>query len=164
MESPDVNILINAAQLERPHHHICHGWLQGSLSGGKAIGVSELVLSAFVRIITNPGTQLRALTLAEAFQFTDTLMSQPSVTRLRPGERHWQIFTGLCESEHITGVKVSDAYHAALAIEHGATWVTLDRDFAAFRWLRTRNLLAKPEAKETRARYGVPPLRRRSHK
>jgi hypothetical protein len=34
------------------------------------------------------------------------------------------------------GNVVPDAYLAALAIEHGATWITLDRSFARFPHLR----------------------------
>lgn len=104
------------------------------------------------------------MTLAEVLHFTDALLAHPAVTRLRPGDRHWRIFTGLCENEHITGPKVADAYHAALAIEHGATWITLDRDFAGFRWLRSRNLLAQSDVREDRAKYGLPPPRRRAGK
>ena len=164
MESPDVDVLINAARPDAPHHGVCRDWLQSSLASGKTLGVSELVLSGVVRIVTNARTYPRASTLAEVLEFANSLMSHPSVTPLRPGDQHWRIFTGLCESEHITGSKVADAYHAALAIEHGATWITLDRDFAAFRWLRSHNLLAKPAVRESRPRYGVPPVRRAATK
>ena len=41
----------------------------------------------------------------------------------------------------LTGNRIPDAYHAALAIEHGCTWVTLDRGFAAYSVLRLVNLL-----------------------
>ncbi len=164
MESPDVDVLINAARPDAAHHRVCREWLETSLAGGKTLGISELVLSGVVRIVTNTRLYPRASTLEETLAFTNTLMSHPSVTRLRPGEQHWRIFTGLCEHEHVTGAKVSDAYHAALAIEHGATWITLDRDFASFSWLKSRNLLAKPEVHEPRARYGVPPVRRRAAK
>ena len=40
----------------------------------------------------------------------------------------------------LTGNRIPDAYHAALAIEHGCTWVTLDRGFAAYSGLRLVNL------------------------
>jgi toxin-antitoxin system PIN domain toxin len=162
LESPDVNVLIEAARQDAAHHAICRNWLHESLASGKSLGISELVLSAVVRILTNPRAFRPVMTLEEVLRFTDSLLAQPTVTRLRPGDRHWRIFTGLCENEHITGPKVADAYHAALAIEHGATWITLDRDFAAFRWLRSRNLLAQPDVRESRARYGVPPVRRRA--
>jgi len=51
---------------------------------------------------------------------------------LRPGARHWEIFTNLCRESNARGNLVADAYHAALALEHGARWLTLDRDFARF--------------------------------
>ena len=35
----------------------------------------------------------------------------------------------------------TDAYHAALAIEHGAEWITTDRDYARFTGLRWRHPL-----------------------
>jgi len=34
---------------------------------------------------------------------------------------------------------VSDAFHAALAIELGAEWITADRDYARFPGLRWRH-------------------------
>jgi predicted nucleic acid-binding protein len=37
---------------------------------------------------------------------------------------------------------VADAYHAALAIEHGCEFVTADGDFARFAGLRYRHPLA----------------------
>ena len=41
----------------------------------------------------------------------------------------------------LTGNRLPDGYHAALAIEHGCEWVTLDRGFAVYPGLRARNLL-----------------------
>lgn len=160
MESPDVNVLVNAARDAAPHHAVCRAWLDGALAGGGALGISELVLSAVVRILTNPRAFQPALTLKQALEFTEALLAHPSVIRLRPGEGHWRIFSTLCEGSHATANAVADAYHAALAIEHGAEWITLDRDFAAFPWLKSRNLLASPPIREGRARYGLPPVRR----
>ena len=42
----------------------------------------------------------------------------------------------------IRGPDTTDAYFAALAVEHGCEWWTLDRDFDRFPTLRWRNLLA----------------------
>ncbi len=39
------------------------------------------------------------------------------------------------------GNLVADAYHAALAIEHGVEWGTTDRDYARFPGLRWRHPL-----------------------
>jgi toxin-antitoxin system PIN domain toxin len=164
MESPDVNVLVAAFRGDSRHHPVARPWLDQALASGRLVGISELVLSASMRITTNPRAFQPASTLAEAMQFTSALMAHPSVTRLRPGEAHWKIFASLCEASHATGNTVADAYHAALAIEHGAEWITLDRDFAAFPWLKSRNLLAPPGVREARARYGIPPARRRTGK
>ncbi|MGH9897050.1 MAG: PIN domain-containing protein [bacterium] len=59
---------------------------------------------------------------------------------IEPSRRHWDIFVGLCTS--IQGPLVTDAYLAALAIEHGCELVTTDSDFARFRGLRWRHRLA----------------------
>jgi len=47
----------------------------------------------------------------------------------------------LCERATARGNLVADAYHAALAIEHGCEWLTLDRDFARFPDLSWRDPL-----------------------
>ena len=60
--------------------------------------------------------------------------------RRAPTRRHWDVFVGLCAS--IQGPLVTDAYLAALAIEHGCELVTTDSDFARFQGLRWRHPLA----------------------
>jgi uncharacterized protein len=160
MEIPDVNVLVNAAREGAPHHAICRAWLDDALASGRPVGISELVLSGVVRVLTSPRAFRPPATLGDALGVCESLLAHPSVVRLRPGQGHWKIFATLCEGSHATANAVPDAYHAALAIEHGAEWVTLDRGFAAFPWLKLRNLLAVPGARESRARYGIPPVRR----
>jgi len=55
---------------------------------------------------------------------------------IRPGRTWWSIFRELCARSSARGPFVSDAAHAATAIEAGATWVTFDRGFARFPGLR----------------------------
>jgi len=52
------------------------------------------------------------------------------------GSRHWAIFRRLCLDTGTGGRHVTNAWFAALAIEWGCEWVTLDRDFARFPGLR----------------------------
>jgi predicted nucleic acid-binding protein len=68
------------------------------------------------------------------------VLAGPGAVRVRPGSRHWGIFSRLCREVGARGNVVPDAFHAALAIEHGATWVTTDRGFARFPGLRWRPL------------------------
>jgi predicted nucleic acid-binding protein len=58
-----------------------------------------------------------------------------------PGRKHWEIFLRLCREGDARGNLVSDAYHAALAIENGCEWITTDRDFARFPGLKWRSPL-----------------------
>jgi predicted nucleic acid-binding protein len=42
----------------------------------------------------------------------------------------------LCSEADIRGPRVTDAWFAALAIEWGCEWITLDRDYARFPGLK----------------------------
>jgi toxin-antitoxin system PIN domain toxin len=99
-----------------------------------------LVLAAVVRITTNPRAYRMPSTLDEAFSFCEYLREQPNCQIVEPGERHWGIFKRLCTDTDTRGSRVTDAWFAALAIEWGCEWITLDRDFARFPGLRWRAL------------------------
>jgi hypothetical protein len=79
----------------------------------------------------------------EAWRFVDALRQEPQCISITPGSRHWEIFKELTQSVEAKGNMVSDAYHAALAIETGAEWVTTDRDFSRFPKLKWRHPLEK---------------------
>ncbi|MGH7557730.1 MAG: PIN domain-containing protein, partial [Gemmatimonadota bacterium] len=56
----------------------------------------------------------------------------PNAVVLEAGERHWEILRHLLDASQSAGPFVADAALAALAIEHGATLHTTDRDFSRF--------------------------------
>ena len=141
MQSPDVNVLVNAYRQEAVHHDRCRTWLDAAVSRPEPVGVSELVLSGVLRILTHPRIFHPPASVASATAFIDAVLAQPAVTPLRPGSGHWRIFRGLVASHHPAGNRISDAYHAALALEHGCEWVTLDQDFSIYPGLRWLNLL-----------------------
>lgn len=138
----DVNVIIYAAMTSAVDHETYRGWLDGALDGYEQVAVADVVLSGFVRIVTNPRTFREPLRATEAFAFVDALQSHPNVVRIAPGPRHWDIFRGLCVASLAKGNLVADAYLAALAIEAGCEWITTDRDFARFERLRWRHPLA----------------------
>ena len=70
-------------------------------------------------------------------------LAQPNVGLLDPGERHWDILGRLMRDAQASGPLVSDAALAAVAIEHGATLYSTDRDFARFEGLRLVNPIAQ---------------------
>jgi toxin-antitoxin system PIN domain toxin len=133
---PDVNVLIYAFRQDVPQHAICRAWLNGVIMGDARFGVSPLVLSAVVRITTNPRSYRMPSTLEDAFGFCEDILGQPHCQIVEPRERHWDIFKRLCLETDTGGTRVSDAWLAALAIEWGCEWITLDRDFARFPGLR----------------------------
>ena len=141
MQSPDVNVLVNAFREDAAHHGRCRSWLAGALSGRERVGLSELVLSGVLRVLTHPRVFHPPTPIGAALGFVDALLDQPASLRLSPGGGHWRIFRGICAALQLTGNRLPDAYHAALAIEHGCEWVTLDRGFSIFPGLRTVNLL-----------------------
>ena len=137
----DVNVLLTAFRRDLPEHARIRAWLLDRLSEEHAFGVAELVLSAVVRIATNHRVFREPSSLDESLGFVNALRQRANVVVVSPGERHWDIFDRLCTAAGARGNLVADAYLAALAIEHGCDWVTMDRDFARLPGLRWRHPL-----------------------
>jgi toxin-antitoxin system PIN domain toxin len=135
----DVNVLLNAFRRDARAHVKCREWLENVILGDAGYGESPLVLSAVMRIATNQSAYDPPSPMSEAVGFCEGLLSQPHCIRIQPGVRHWPIFTKLCIESGIRGKLVSDAWFAALAIEHGCEWISLDRDFNRFPGLRWRH-------------------------
>ena len=133
---PDVNILIYAFRQDVPEYAVCRPWLEQVVQSDERFGLSPLALSALVRITTNPRTYRTPSTLDEAFLYCNKLVGQPHCQLVEPGERHWNVFQRLCIDTNTRGRGVTDAWFAALAIEWGCEWITLDRDFARFPGLK----------------------------
>ena len=142
MVLPDVNVLVYAHRADAPHHAACLAWLEGVVNGDESFGLSELVLSGFMRVATHPKVFAKPSPMADALEFTEQLRGRPNCVPVAPGPRHWQIFRALCIDAGVKGNLVPDAYLAALAIEAGCEWISTDRDFSRFKGLRWRHPLA----------------------
>lgn len=140
MICPDVNVLLYAFRSDTANHSRYAQWLQLAMTGQEPVGVSELVLSGVVRLATNHRVFLQPSNTAEVLDFCRAVRTAPAAVTLRPGAKHWEIFAELCRAVSATANDVPDAYHAALAIEHGATWITNDRGYAKFPGLRWSGL------------------------
>jgi uncharacterized protein len=86
--------------------------------------------------VTHPRVFNEPDDIEDALAFAEQLRELPQALIVRPGERHWSIFTRLCRLTRAVGNVVPDAYLAALAIESGSEMVTADRGFARFPGLR----------------------------
>jgi toxin-antitoxin system PIN domain toxin len=100
--------------------------------------MSPQVLSSLARITTHLKVFSEPSTLDEAFEFCDVLLAQPNCVPILPGRQHWRVFSRLCIEADARGNLVPDAWFAALSIESGCEWITLDRDYARFTGLRWR--------------------------
>jgi hypothetical protein len=136
MVLPDVNVLVYAFRSDDSHHAVSKAWLDGVVRSDARFGISPLALSAVVRIATNPRAFSQPSSLEDAFGYCEDLLGQPHCSVIEPGERHWRIFRDLCLQTGTRGGRVSDVWYAALAIEHGCTFITFDRDYARIPGLR----------------------------
>lgn len=142
MVLPDVNVLVYAHREDTAHHGACRAWLEDVVNGNESFGISELVLSGFVRVATHPKVFAKPSSLADALEFSEQLRGRPNCVPVAPGRRHWDIFRALCVEAGAKGNLVPDAFLAAIAIEAGCEWITTDRDFARFKSLRWRHPVA----------------------
>ena len=141
MQLIDVNILIQAHREDADHHIAISKWLVQSLNHPVGVAVSELVLSGTLRIITHPKVFKEPTPIDIAIEFVDDFRSRPNTHILVPGENHWSIFIELCRKANAKGNLVPDAYHAALALEYGCEWISLDRGFSRYPGLKVRHPL-----------------------
>lgn len=138
---PDVNVLVYAYREEAEDHGDYREWLESAINGDSAFGLSDLVLSGFLRVVTHPRIFVPPSPRAHAMQFAEALRERPNRVAVTPGPDHWRIFRRLCDESGAKGNLVPDAFLAALAIERGCEWITTDRDFARFPGLRWRHPL-----------------------
>ncbi|BDZ40712.1 ribonuclease VapC [Paraoerskovia sediminicola] len=136
MIAPDVTVLVGALVARHPHKHVCEPWLTAAIANPEPLALTDAVLGATVRILTHRRIYPNPLPATAALDLVEGLLAAPGTIRIGPGPRHWEIFGQLCRGSDVHGNLVADAQHASVAIEHGATWATLDRDFARFPGLR----------------------------
>jgi uncharacterized protein len=139
---PDVNLLLYAVDAASPRQALARPWLEDRLSGSETVAFAWSVLTAFVRLGTQPSVFHEPLTSAQAFDLIDGWLALPAVIVVHPGDRHQTFLRELLEPLGTAGNLVPDAHLAALAIEHGATLASSDHDFARFAGLRWMDPLA----------------------
>ena len=140
----DANLLLYASDTSSAYHQASRRWLESTLSREEPVGIAWAVVLAFLRVGTNQRIRQNAFTLHEAIAIAAGWLERPTVTLLNPGERHWEILREEMTKGQARGPLVTDAHLAALAIEHGCTLATTDRDFARFPGLDFFNPLDTP--------------------
>ena len=138
----DANLLLYAYNSESPHHEPSRNWLETTLSSGQPVRFALVTLLAFVRIASDRRIYTHPLSPTEACSLIEMWLLQPNVRLLQPGPRTWRNLSRMCEEGQAKGAMVMDAHLAALAMEHGASIATSDRDFMRFPDVRIVNPVA----------------------
>lgn len=128
----DANVLLHAANRRAPEHDAAGAWLGAALGGAEAVGFAWTVILAFLRLSTHPAVFPRPLTAGQATDTGEAWLGARAAVGIEPTRRHIPLLRGLLERSGTAGNLVADAHLAALALEHGATVVSFDRDFARF--------------------------------
>lgn len=135
----DANILLYAKFSDFPQHAAARGWLDAALNDPAPVAIPWVSLSAFVRIATNRRVLHEPLSIEEAVAQVRQWSALRNVWHPVPGIDFAELFARLLTESRATGNLVSDAYLAALALEHGLTVVSTDADFARFSTVRWHN-------------------------
>jgi toxin-antitoxin system PIN domain toxin len=137
----DANIILYAYNEDAPKHAEAKQWFEEQLSQPAVFGLSWQVITAFLRISTNPKAFPQPFDLPEAIEIVDEWLRHSSIKILTPAQNQWTIYQSLIIEGKTKAALMMDAHMAALAIEHGATLATTDRDFSKFSRLKTINPL-----------------------
>jgi len=143
MQLPDVNVLLAAFRPDHVHHAPAAAYLATARAGIAPLLLSDVALSAVIRLATNARVFIRPDTTEAVVAYTDALLDAPGLL-LTASPTHWPRFTDMCARLGLRGNLVPDAYLAALAIDRGAELVTFDRGFARYPQLRWHCLLDAP--------------------
>ena len=138
----DVNVVLAAHRDDHPQHEFVRAWFDELLAGDGPFTVPAPVWASFLRLATNRRIFPVPTPLDAAFAFVEAVTCQPHHLPLGPGPRHLALLRTQCEEADARGDLVPDAVLAAIAVEHGCTVATLDRDFARFP--STRHVLLRP--------------------
>lgn len=132
----DANLLLYAHDASDGRHEPARVWLERVLVEEPDVRFGLATVLAFVRIATDPRVYERPRSVADAIGLVRSMLARPNVSIAHPGERHWAILADLADAGKARGPLLMDAHLGALAVEHGATLATTDRDFARFRAVR----------------------------
>jgi toxin-antitoxin system PIN domain toxin len=132
----DVNILVYATFTNVNQHEPARTWLEAQLNGSIRVGLPWAVLLGYLRISTNPRAYSGWIQMSDAWKQVESWLACEPVWIPQPTERHTEVLAELLAQHGMYGNLVSDAHLAALAIEHGLTLCSSDRDFTRFRNLK----------------------------
>ena len=132
MKLPDTNVFLYSVNPLSPHHKKAASWLGNAFDSASGVGLAWLALIGFIRLSTHPAILPKPLSVADATGMADDWLLHPRARLLHPTERHSGVLSRLLLVAGTAGNLANDAHLAALALEHGATVGSFDKDFKKF--------------------------------
>ncbi len=132
----DTNILIYGFRSSAPQHTQAKAWLENLLAGTDSFAIPDVVWVSFIRLVTNRRTFPDPSSPHEAWAFAEPFTCAPGFLPQLDARQSRSRWIDFCRDRQLTGDQIVDAYLAAVALEHGLTVVTHDKDFRHFRSLK----------------------------
>jgi len=140
---PDVNLLLYAHNRADPRHDTARKWWEAQLNGTQPVALCWIAVNGFIRISTHGHILEKPLKPKRAAAYVREWLAQSNVIMIEPGLAFSDIYLGYIERLGAGGNLTTDAYLAALAVEHQAELQSTDADFERFSGLRWRNPISK---------------------
>jgi len=137
----DTNLLLYASIPGSIEHEPVRQWLDEQFANTPRIGLPWHSLLGFVRLASDRRVYAAGPSVADAWEAVREWLSIDNVWIPQATDRHVEVLSTLFASVPIRSGLVMDTHLAALAIEHGLTLCSADRDFARFPKLRWMNPL-----------------------
>ena len=138
---PDLNLLVYAHSDGAPFHAPARRWWEDLINGRERVGISWIVATGFVRLMTHPSVLASPAAPAKAVDLVAEWFRFPQVVPANPGADHLSLFRRNLVVAGVGANLVTDAHIAALAMEYQAEVHSNDSDFSRFPGLRWRNPL-----------------------
>lgn len=138
---PDINLLLYAHNEAAPYHASARKWWSNCLNNSEPVALPWIVSLGFIRLTTHPRVLTDPLSPEQAIDYVSSWMVRPNVLVIEPGKTFHTHFFGYLKALGTGGNLTTDAYLAALAVEHQAELHSNDTDFYRFNGLRWRNPL-----------------------
>ena len=148
----DTNILLYATVGGFEEHARARTFLDDAISGDVQHCLCWVSVFEYLRAVTHPKLlRPTALPLKKAVENIEGLLAQPRISRIDPGPRHLEIFSGICdEAAPVAGNFVFDCRIAAIMREHGVDRIaTRDTSFRRIPGITVVNPLAASPESET---------------
>lgn len=133
---PDLNLLICAYNTGAPHHEGAKAWWEETLSGASRVGLTWVVMTGFLRLMTSRGVTAEPVDPREVVETIRSWLRRPCCNVVGPGPGHIDLVQALVAETGAAGPLTTDIHLAAIALELRGTLCSNDRDFLRFSGLK----------------------------